>query len=754
MSMLFKRIKDWATTITAFRTGDVIPVDGPSGTAKMSKDDLLRVTAENAVDSGVVASTEAVGNYHPNFELGGIYFNPDTPWSEFSTNSRIRMDILSTPLPKAHKGGKIHLTDYTHAEIYIGYVDANGGKHNVSWRSSDFVFPEDCTWAVSIKYMVAGVESEIPDHDVSVLSSLFVFEDSITNENLFGLVTELKGDADKALDAVGLNKPNFQIGGVYYEINSPWAYVTPVKTSRVNNGISGLPTARRGAKIGLKSYTNAEFYVGWIGKDGVHHVTGWKTADYTFPQDCEWGVSIKYMVAGVESEIPNIDPTYFDDLFFFEDVIVNDNLYERTKNVVSFNGMVRTGRLNSSTGKYEAVANDAVSSLEGVFYKVIGGSTSITFNCTNPAGKSLRARVAWFKADGTSLGTSGTYASATNSFSVPSGAYYFAVSFIVWDTASNASTKNISPSYVDGFAITCECEIAEEVLLDRKTLDTIPMPYRYSGEPIHVNKWGMAERLSIPLTSELGASCQSMAIVGDYLVVLARDGGSYRGGVFSMSTMATIGKFTLPHTGLESPHCNMCSAKMDGSDIIIYTDQWDGEKLCLVYRLDHSVNFGTAIIVQTIGSTSDNQGLGPRDWSVDFSANRIYSIGYKLNSDSGDKNTNTSYVSAFELPALNAGDVTFTNADVLDNFEVALPTSRQDAETTGYKMYLGYGLGTITETGICVLNLVSHEIETNIDFNVMPSAQVGETEGIAFSDVGDLYMMWSASNSVKRIFFG
>lgn len=51
MSMLFKRIKDWATSITSFRTGDVIPVDGPDGTAKMSKDDLLRVTAENVFNS-------------------------------------------------------------------------------------------------------------------------------------------------------------------------------------------------------------------------------------------------------------------------------------------------------------------------------------------------------------------------------------------------------------------------------------------------------------------------------------------------------------------------------------------------------------------------------------------------------------------------------------------------------------------------------------------------------------------------------
>lgn len=50
-SLLLKRIKDWATSITAFRTGDVIPVDGPSGTAKMTKDNLLARAAENALGS-------------------------------------------------------------------------------------------------------------------------------------------------------------------------------------------------------------------------------------------------------------------------------------------------------------------------------------------------------------------------------------------------------------------------------------------------------------------------------------------------------------------------------------------------------------------------------------------------------------------------------------------------------------------------------------------------------------------------------
>lgn len=59
MSMLFKRIKDWATSITAFRTGDVIPVDGPSGTAKISKDSLLQQTAENALAGNIAIAFDA-----------------------------------------------------------------------------------------------------------------------------------------------------------------------------------------------------------------------------------------------------------------------------------------------------------------------------------------------------------------------------------------------------------------------------------------------------------------------------------------------------------------------------------------------------------------------------------------------------------------------------------------------------------------------------------------------------------------------
>lgn len=65
-NLLLKRIKDWATSIASFRTGDVIPVDGPSGTAKMGKDDLLKETAQNAL----------AGNVAPAFDPTRTSANP------------------------------------------------------------------------------------------------------------------------------------------------------------------------------------------------------------------------------------------------------------------------------------------------------------------------------------------------------------------------------------------------------------------------------------------------------------------------------------------------------------------------------------------------------------------------------------------------------------------------------------------------------------------------------------------------------
>ena len=73
MSMLFKRIKDWAVSITSFRTGDVIPVDGPDGTAKMSINSLLAdISKESrAGNLGIATSVErtASSTYYASYNM-------------------------------------------------------------------------------------------------------------------------------------------------------------------------------------------------------------------------------------------------------------------------------------------------------------------------------------------------------------------------------------------------------------------------------------------------------------------------------------------------------------------------------------------------------------------------------------------------------------------------------------------------------------------------------------------------------------
>ena len=84
------KIKSLSTTITSFRTGDVIPVDGPDGTAKMSKDDLLRNTAENAVGGflqNVLAKNNKIGD--PLYDVITYSWSEPTGWF-YSYNAQVQ----------------------------------------------------------------------------------------------------------------------------------------------------------------------------------------------------------------------------------------------------------------------------------------------------------------------------------------------------------------------------------------------------------------------------------------------------------------------------------------------------------------------------------------------------------------------------------------------------------------------------------------------------------------------------------------
>lgn len=115
------RISQLPTSLTAFRTGDVIPVDGPSGTAKMAKDTFLAITAQNVFNT---TEPELIGNFCDGvisgkykFASGAIgskgYIDPST--TRVYTTNVVEDVLVALPV-----GYVVHSVAY-----YSSYTDAD-----------------------------------------------------------------------------------------------------------------------------------------------------------------------------------------------------------------------------------------------------------------------------------------------------------------------------------------------------------------------------------------------------------------------------------------------------------------------------------------------------------------------------------------------------------------------------------------------------------------------------------------------------
>lgn len=147
MSMLFKRIKDWATSITAFRTGDVIPVDGPDGTAKMSKDDLLTKTAENSL-SAICERYDSTKQY----DAGAVFYVGNTIYqAKRNTANVIELYIkaYADPVPLDELIAAIFNRDKNVVTFFVnvGLFILSDGREisNSSMATTDYISVEGMT---------------------------------------------------------------------------------------------------------------------------------------------------------------------------------------------------------------------------------------------------------------------------------------------------------------------------------------------------------------------------------------------------------------------------------------------------------------------------------------------------------------------------------------------------------------------------------------------------------------------------------
>jgi hypothetical protein len=143
-------VKNLQTSITTFRSGDVIPVDGPSGTAKMAKDDLLKETAENALVGNVAEAFDDTKNYVTNqvvlHDNKLYYFRVAHNAGAWTGN-----DVIETNVDELIQNSKLS-NIYTTSEVtldskVVGYaLNGNQTYHNMVYQDygsayDTFVFP-------------------------------------------------------------------------------------------------------------------------------------------------------------------------------------------------------------------------------------------------------------------------------------------------------------------------------------------------------------------------------------------------------------------------------------------------------------------------------------------------------------------------------------------------------------------------------------------------------------------------------------
>jgi len=169
--MASKRIKDWATSITSFRSGDVIAVDGPSGTAKMSKDSLLQETAQNALAGNVAPAFDPTRTSENPYKAGeSVAYNGKTytfkvdhygAWSVTDVYTPFDLSCLFGSRKNIVDAVVDEAFDITREKIFSSYDDENNSATNLS--NAPFIINKDLSGFVissfEIKFYTTGTFS-------------------------------------------------------------------------------------------------------------------------------------------------------------------------------------------------------------------------------------------------------------------------------------------------------------------------------------------------------------------------------------------------------------------------------------------------------------------------------------------------------------------------------------------------------------------------------------------------------------------
>ena len=246
------------------------------------------------------------------------------------------------------------------------------------------------------------------------------------------------------------------------------------------------------------------------------------------------------------------------------------------------------------------------------------------------------------------------------------------------------------------------------------------------------NHWAEAQLLYPIVGTYKGKSAQDMAIDRDKAYLMS-DCGHCR--VLNLKTGEIEREFDLASSG-KNTHINcVCFGKEvpdNAGTPYLYISETINPERCFV----ENVNGDKPLLVQTIGAMENGKKYSNHDWVVDRENGFLYglrSFWHKLVDEAGNIKT---VVTKYRLPQISEGEnVTLSEKDIIDRFDVLFTSSMQGAAIYKGKLYMATGLWesdkntSETHRYVVVVDLKKKKVVKKIDINLLTT---NEPEGIDF----------------------
>lgn len=254
---------------------------------------------------------------------------------------------------------------------------------------------------------------------------------------------------------------NMELGNISINTNG-WSYSN--STTRVRTKQGYTIHLDKGDVIGLTSYTNAIFYLGWKLSDNSYDRKGWNSADYTVQTPGEYVVCLRY-----DPEVTITSESTAINLLFVKKASLSDvneatqaieGYSQLTENLIKSEDEV-SGYLNNSGGITDATANKettsgyiSVTGGEVLFFMVGMKADFWSVACFYNSSKQLVGARYYFSGDNEDAYVVSGYKTKRTWLVAPSGAAFVRVSyrtlngcfrFLARESAGTMALVNASP---------------------------------------------------------------------------------------------------------------------------------------------------------------------------------------------------------------------------------------------------------------------------------------------------------------------